>query len=67
MTNRGDMTCFHEPYNEAYYYGADRRSDRYFIAEPDLQVKAELTIDSVHQELLSVAMRFVKSASGLVN
>lgn len=28
MRERGDFTCFHEPFNEAYYYGADRQSSR---------------------------------------
>ena len=28
MRQRGDFTCFHEPWNELYYYGEDRRSDR---------------------------------------
>lgn len=28
MRQRGDFTCFHEPWNELYYYGVDRRSDR---------------------------------------
>ena len=28
MRQRGDFECFHEPFNEAYYYGADRRSQR---------------------------------------
>ena len=28
MRQRGDFECFHEPFNEAYYYGADRRSSR---------------------------------------
>ena len=28
MRTRGDFTCFHEPFNEAYYYGADRQSPR---------------------------------------
>ena len=28
MRQRGDFTCFHEPFNEAYYYGSDRRSQR---------------------------------------
>lgn len=28
MRERGDFTCFHEPFNEAYYYGKDRRSAR---------------------------------------
>ncbi len=28
MRQRGDFTCFHEPWNELYYYGVDRRSER---------------------------------------
>ena len=28
MRQRGDFTCVHEPWNELYYYGEDRRSDR---------------------------------------
>lgn len=28
MRERGDFACFHEPFNEAFYYGADRRSGR---------------------------------------
>jgi len=28
MRQRGDFTCFHEPWNELYYYGEDRVSDR---------------------------------------
>ena len=28
MRQRGDFACFHEPWNELYYYGEDRRSDR---------------------------------------
>ncbi|MEM7293002.1 MAG: sulfotransferase family protein [Pseudomonadota bacterium] len=55
MSNRGDMTCFHEPYNEAYYYGEDRRNDRYFITDPDLNVTAGLSIASVHEKLLGLA------------
>ena len=55
MSNRGDMECFHEPYNEAYYYGEDRRNDRYFIADPELEVTSGLSIDSVHDKLLGLA------------
>jgi hypothetical protein len=55
MSNRGDMTCFHEPYNEAFYYGLDRRHDRYFLADKTLQPTAGLTIHSVHQKLLNLA------------
>lgn len=28
MRQRGDFECFHEPWNEVYYYGEDRRSSR---------------------------------------
>ena len=28
MRQRGDFDCFHEPWNELYYYGEDRQSDR---------------------------------------
>ena len=28
MRERGDFECFHEPWNELYYYGEDRRSTR---------------------------------------
>ncbi len=28
MRERGDFRCFHEPFNELYYYGEDRRSQR---------------------------------------
>jgi hypothetical protein len=55
MSHRGDMTCFHEPYNEAYYYGSDRRNDRYFMADADLKVKEGLTIRSVHEKLLKLS------------
>ncbi|WP_419908348.1 sulfotransferase family protein [Candidatus Poriferisodalis sp.] len=34
MRQRGDFECFHEPWNELYYYGADRQSQR------DAQVEA---------------------------
>ena len=56
MANRGDMDCFHEPYNEAFYYGQDRRHDRYFKADPQLTVTAGLTIASVHQKLTGLAV-----------
>jgi len=35
MRQRGDFVCHHEPWNELYYYGEDRRSDR------DAQVEAK--------------------------
>lgn len=57
MANRGDMVCFHEPYNEAYYYGIDRRHDRYFIADPKLQTAPDLSFASVHEKLTMLAER----------
>lgn len=54
MNNRGDMDCFHEPYNEAYYLGEDRRNDRYFIADPNLTTKSGLTFASVHERLINL-------------
>ena len=37
MRQRGDFECFHEPWNELYYYGEDRRSQRdaHVPARPD--------------------------------
>ena len=55
MSNRGDMTCFHEPYNEAYYYGEDRRNDRYYKADPSLKVEQGLNMDSIHRKLQNLA------------
>ncbi|MDH3386900.1 MAG: sulfotransferase family protein [Gammaproteobacteria bacterium] len=55
MGNRGDMTCFHEPYNEAFHYGEDRRNHRYFIADPALQATPGLTITSVYRKLTALA------------
>ena len=55
MANRGDRVCFHEPYNEAYYYGEDRRHDRYFIADPKLETKQGLTIAAVHRKLVDLS------------
>ena len=55
MSNRGDMRCFHEPYNEAFYRGEDRRNDRYYKLEPDLKIKPGFTIRTVHQEMTALA------------
>jgi hypothetical protein len=55
MENRGDMTCFHEPYNEAFYYGEDRRIDRYYKLDPNLKPKEGLTLKSVHDRLTTLA------------
>ena len=55
MSNRNDMRCFHEPYNEAYYLGEDRRNDRYFVADPGLSIKPGLNFRSVHARLSQLA------------
>ncbi len=55
IDNRGDMTCLHEPYNEAYYLGKDRRNDRYFAADPELKVDSKLSFSGVHAHLLQIA------------
>ena len=55
MKNRGDMTCFHEPYNEAFYCGVEFRHNRYFDADPDLKPIPGLTIRSVHEKLTSLS------------
>lgn len=55
MKNRGDMPCFHEPYNEAFYWGEDRRHDRYFKTDEIAQPTAGLTFESVHRELTELA------------
>lgn len=55
MDNRGDMHCFHEPYNEAFYYGEDRRIDRYFLSDESLTTKPGLTVTSVHENLVQLA------------
>jgi hypothetical protein len=51
MANRGDMSCFHEPYNEAYYHGEDRRHERYFKMDENLQPTPGLTFAAVHERL----------------
>jgi len=55
MKNRGDMTCFHEPYNEAFYCGVEYRHGRYFEADPDLKPTPGLSIRSVHDKLTTLA------------
>ncbi len=45
MSARGDHTVFDEPFSRSYYYGPDRRSDRYDETLPDSsaeQVLAEI-------------------------
>ena len=52
MSNRGDLTCLHEPFSEAFYYGEDRRNDRYFKADPKLETSCGLTFENLHNKLI---------------
>ena len=70
MSNRGDMTCFHEPYNEAFYYGFDRRNNRYFKANPELPELPQLTLKAVHDKLTELVVGepvFVKDFAYSIN
>ncbi len=51
MRQRGDFRCFHEPFNELYYYGEDRRSAR----DAGVAAKAGHTYASVWRDLASQA------------
>ena len=52
MRMRGDMTCFHEPFGEAWYQGEDPMWPR---VQPDSIRTPGLTIDSVWDMLKSTA------------
>ncbi len=52
MRQRGDMTCFHEPYGEAWYQGEHPLWPR--LTEDSLRTPG-LTLDSVHHTLLQAA------------
>ncbi|MDC1288390.1 sulfotransferase family protein, partial [Gammaproteobacteria bacterium] len=52
MRMRADMTCFHEPFGEAWYQGEEARWPR---IKPDSPRIAGLTFDSVWQEMLAAA------------
>ena len=54
MRMRGDMTCFHEPFGEAWYQGEQAMWPRIKADSPRIQ---GLTFDSVWQELLAAAAR----------
>ena len=54
MRMRGDMTCFHEPFGEAWYQGEDARWPR---IKPDSPRTAGLTFDSVWQTLILSAQK----------
>ncbi|MEM7169699.1 MAG: sulfotransferase family protein [Pseudomonadota bacterium] len=54
MRMRGDMTCFHEPFGEAWYFGEDSLTKNRGDAVPR---KEGLSFTSVWEELLSAAGR----------
>ena len=54
MRMRGDMTCFNEPFGEAWYQGEDARWPR---IKPDSPRTAGLTFDSVWQTLILAAQK----------
>ena len=54
MRMRGDMTCFHEPFGEAWYQGEDARWPR---IRPDTARTEGLTCDRVWQQLKTAACK----------
>jgi hypothetical protein len=52
MRMRGDMTCLHEPFGEAWYQGEEARWPR---IKPDSPRIEGLTFDNVWQDLLAAA------------
>ncbi len=54
MRQRGDMTCFHEPFGEAWYQGEDPMWPR---ATADSKRTPGLTLDSVRETLIAAARR----------
>ena len=51
MRERNDFATYHEPFNEVYYYGEDRKTQR----DADVPAKPGLTFDAVLQALKSQA------------
>lgn len=56
MRQRGDFTCFHEPWNELYYYGEDRQSQR----DADVKAQPGHSYASTWERLRSGGNVFVK-------
>ena len=54
MRMRGDMTCFHEPFGEAWYQGEEAKWPRITEESPRI---AGLTFDSVWQTMLAAAKK----------
>ncbi len=53
MRQRGDFDCLHEPWNELYYYGEDRRSRR----DAHVEARPGHSYDVVWAEILDRASR----------
>ncbi len=51
MRQRGDFQCFHEPFNELFYYGEDRRSQR----DASVAARSGHTYTAVWQDLSTQA------------
>ncbi len=49
MRQRGDFRCFHEPFNELFYYGEDRRSQR----DAEVAARPGHTYAAVWQDLVA--------------
>ena len=54
MAERGDMTCLHEPFGEAWYQGENPKWPR--VTEDSLRTPG-LTLDSVWQDMKEIASR----------
>ena len=52
MRQRGDMTCFHEPYGEAWYQGENPLWPR--VTQDSVRTPG-LTLESVHRQMLDAA------------
>ena len=53
MRQRGDFDCLHEPWNELYYYGEDRRSRR----DAHVEARPGHSYDAIWAEILDRAAR----------
>ena len=48
MANRGDVSAYHEPFGEAYYYGEDRLSEREIL---DSNVRPGVTYQGIWDKI----------------
>ena len=59
MRQRGDFDCYHEPWNELYYYGQDRVSQR----DAHVEARPGHTFDATWEQLITTSQQrpvFVK-------